>query len=125
MVTTTCFRFISLGGLGDAPRLVCVRDRWAAGVDAQNPQFRVHTLPRIMKVAVPRAQHSPMFGQRASSQTVFRASSRRMCFVVGVGASDPEPHLQPLRPTSAWPGVLGNRVAERAGLHRSGGRPDT
>ena len=37
---------------------------------AQKPQLRVQTLPRIMKVAVRCAQHSPMFGQRASSQTV-------------------------------------------------------
>ncbi len=29
----------------------------------QNPQLRVHTFPRIMKVAVPAPQHSPMFGQ--------------------------------------------------------------
>ncbi len=28
--------------------------------------------PRIWKVAVPRPQHSEMFGQRASSQTVCR-----------------------------------------------------
>ena len=31
-----------------------------------------------MKVAVGRAKHSPMFGQRASSQTVVSFSSRRM-----------------------------------------------
>jgi hypothetical protein len=29
----------------------------------QNPQLRVQMLPRIMKVAVPSPQHSPMFGQ--------------------------------------------------------------
>ena len=29
----------------------------------QKPQLRVHTLPRIMKVAVPAPQHSPMLGQ--------------------------------------------------------------
>ena len=28
--------------------------------------------PRILNVAVPRPQHSPMFGQRASSQIVCR-----------------------------------------------------
>ena len=39
---------------------------------AQKPQFRVQTLPSTMKVAVPSAQHSPWFGQRASSQTVCR-----------------------------------------------------
>jgi len=40
---------------------------------AQNPHERVHVSPRIMNVAVPRLQHSPMFGQRASSQTVWSA----------------------------------------------------
>ena len=43
---------------------------------AQKPQFRVQTLPRTMKVAVPSAQHSPWFGQRASSQTVCSDSAR-------------------------------------------------
>ena len=56
---------------------------------AQNPQFRVQTLPRIMNVAVPSAQHSPMFGQRASSQTVLSASSRRTCFVFAYVAPAP------------------------------------
>jgi hypothetical protein len=43
---------------------------------AQNPHARVQTSPRTMNVAVPRFQHSPTFGQRASSQTVCRSSSR-------------------------------------------------
>jgi len=43
---------------------------------AQYPQARVQTSPRIMKVAVPWVQHSPMFGHRASSQTVWRFKSR-------------------------------------------------
>ena len=38
----------------------------------QYEQARVQVSPRIMKVAVPRSQHSPMFGHAASSQTVFR-----------------------------------------------------
>src|SRR6185503_13237834 len=37
---------------------------------AQNPQLRVHTLPRIMKVAVPAPQHSPILGQLPLSQMV-------------------------------------------------------
>src|SRR3954462_501483 len=41
----------------------------------QNPQRRVHVSPRIMNVAVPRSQHSPMFGQAASWHTVCRLSS--------------------------------------------------
>ena len=43
---------------------------------AQNPQARVQMSPRIMKVAVPWCQHSPMFGQCASSHTVCRPCSR-------------------------------------------------
>ena len=43
---------------------------------AQNPQARVQVSPRIMIVAVRWSQHSPMFGQRASSQTVLRSSPR-------------------------------------------------
>ena len=34
----------------------------------------------IMKVAVPRAKHSPKFGQEASSQTVCRSRSRNSRF---------------------------------------------
>src|SRR5207248_4468945 len=37
---------------------------------AQKPHERVQTSPRIMNVAVRRSQQSPMFGQRALSQTV-------------------------------------------------------
>ena len=44
--------------------------------DRAEPQRRVHTSPRIMKVAVRSSQHSPMLGQRASSQTVWRFRSR-------------------------------------------------
>ena len=36
---------------------------------AQYLHARVHTSPRIRNVAVPASQHSPMFGQPASSQT--------------------------------------------------------
>jgi hypothetical protein len=39
----------------------------------QKPQERVHTSPRIMNVAVPAFQHSPMFGHFASSQIVCNA----------------------------------------------------
>ena len=56
---------------------------------AQKPQFRVQTLPRIRKVAVPSAQHSPWLGQRASSHTVLSASSRRTCLVLAYVAPAP------------------------------------
>ena len=36
----------------------------------QNPQERVQILPRIMNVAVPSPQHSPMLGQWPDSQMV-------------------------------------------------------
>ena len=42
---------------------------------AQNVQRRVQISPRTMNVAVPACQHSKMFGQRASWQTVFSARS--------------------------------------------------
>src|SRR6185437_15810591 len=37
---------------------------------AQKPQLRVQTFPRIIKVAVPSPQHSPIFGQLPLSQMV-------------------------------------------------------
>ena len=57
---------------GSAGSTVCGRPC----ATAQYEQARVQTSPRIMNVAVPWFQHSPMFGQRASSHTVCRFSSR-------------------------------------------------
>ena len=37
---------------------------------SQKPQLRVQVSPMMRKVAVPRPQHSAMFGQLASSQMV-------------------------------------------------------
>ena len=48
---------------------------------AQKPQDRVQVLPRIIKVAVPAPQHSPIFGHIASSQTELRRRSRRICLI--------------------------------------------
>ena len=45
-------------------------------VTAQKRQPRVHTLPSNITVAVPSRQHSPTFGQWASSQTVCRSRPR-------------------------------------------------
>ena len=42
----------------------------------QNAQARVQVSPMIMIVACFLAQHSPMFGHAASSQTVARLRSR-------------------------------------------------
>ena len=59
----------------------------------QKPQRRVQVSPRIMKVAVPRSQHSPMFGQAASWQTVCRPSAsislRQLAVALAAGRRAP------------------------------------
>src|SRR6478736_6953883 len=45
---------------------------------SQKLQRRVHTSPKIMKVAVPWLKHSWMFGHEASSHTVTRRFSRSL-----------------------------------------------
>src|SRR3954470_6221852 len=47
---------------------------------SQNGQRRVQMSPRIMKVAVPLPKHSAIFGQDASSQTVWRLRARSTSF---------------------------------------------
>ena len=47
---------------------------------SQKRQPRVQTSPINITVAVPPPQHSPTFGQLASSQTVCRSSSRSVRF---------------------------------------------
>ena len=47
---------------------------------AQNLHARVQMSPRIMNVAVPAPQHSPIFGHLASSHTVLRRCSRTSPF---------------------------------------------
>ena len=58
------------------------------GGTAQKPQRRVHRSPRIITVAVPRAQQWPRLGQCASSQTVWRFWRRSSALV---SAYSPEP----------------------------------
>ena len=71
----TAWRRCSLA-IASATRSGSSSSRWVGRpvLIAQKPQLRVHTSPRIMKVAVPADQHSPMLGQWALSQTVFRSS---------------------------------------------------
>src|SRR5918999_3000928 len=64
----------------------------------QKPQERVQMLPRIMNVAVRLFQHSPMFGQRASSQTVWRFKSRMVSLI------------------SRYPSPSGTRALSHSGL---------
>src|SRR5690625_5879788 len=75
-VSTTCFSFILKAA--SATRAGSSQSRSAGGrpvLTAQNEQERVQTSPRSMNVVVPAPQHSPILGQRASEQTVFR-----LCF---------------------------------------------
>ena len=47
---------------------------------AQNPQLRVQTSPKIIKVAVRWLQHSPMLGHWALSHTVLSCKSASRFF---------------------------------------------
>jgi hypothetical protein len=71
----TAWRRPSWPPTGRRGRLERVVPRRLAVWTLQKPQRRVHVSPRIMNVAVPRVQHSPMFGHAASEQTVWRFSS--------------------------------------------------
>ncbi len=66
-------------GAGHVLRLAHV-DRAAriARRDRAKRQPRVHIVAESITVAVPSRQHSPTFGQRASSQTVWRSSLRNV-----------------------------------------------
>ena len=63
----------------------------------QKPQRRVHVSPRIMNVAVPRSQHSPMFGQAASWQTVCRLLRLDLASQLAVAVAARRRHLEPRR----------------------------
>ena len=74
---------------------------------AQKRHPRVHSWPAIMNVASPLAQHSWMFGQRASSQTVWSLLSLTAALVV-------------LKVACCSP--LGRLVRNQAGRRRDGER---
>ena len=70
-VTTACLIFINLIELAT---LSGSAQSTAEGLPVLTPQKeheRVQILPRIIKVAVPSAQHSPMFGQLPEVHIVF------------------------------------------------------
>ena len=74
-VMTTCFRFIS--AMDSATRAGSPRSSSLGRPEstAQKVQERVQTLPRIITVALPRDQHSPMLGHCADWQTVWSLCS--------------------------------------------------
>ena len=115
--------------LGDPPRLIPVGDRRPPGVDGAEP-------------AVPRAHAAEDHeGGRAErpALALVRAAGLLADGVeglgaqdapgIGVGAADPEPHLEPLGTPAARAGILGERVAwseqaaiglRAAGVHHLG-----
>src|SRR5690554_4119309 len=70
-VITACLMFISLMERatfsGSAQSTVCGRPVFTP----QKPQERVQIFPKIIKVAVPSPQHSPILGQLPEVQMVF------------------------------------------------------
>jgi hypothetical protein len=62
-------------GLGYARGLVEVELRRAAGLDRAEIARARADVAQVISVAVPRDQHSPMFGQRALSQMVWSLCS--------------------------------------------------
>jgi len=72
-------------GVGDVLGFLGVEGFHPAGLDVAEVTPREHRSPISMKVAVPGPsrplQHSPMFGQLASSQTVCRSRSRSDCLI--------------------------------------------
>jgi hypothetical protein len=65
-------------GVGDALRLGGSSGFGLPVATLQKAQARVQISPMIIMVACLTVQHSPMFGQAASSQTVVRPCERTM-----------------------------------------------
>ncbi len=97
LVTTTYFRPMS------ATVMARLAGSFASGgfgrpcATSQNEQRRVHTSPKIMKVAVPWLKHSWMFGQLASSQTVTKRFFAQLGLEVLHGIAGRNPHADPRR----------------------------
>src|SRR4249919_2920070 len=96
---------------------------WAT---SQKLQRRVHTSPRIMKVAVPWLKHSWMFGQLASSHTVTRRFSRSLALSSATELPDgmrTRIH-DGLRSTGASANCTGERAILSAATWRTPGSSD-
>ena len=75
-VTTICSRPSSAAAVATCSGSSGSTARGMPVLTLQKAQARVQVSPRIITVACFLVQHSPMFGQAASSQTVARLSSR-------------------------------------------------
>ena len=131
MVITTCWRRICL--VASATRRGSSRSVIGGRPVsmAQKPQFRVQTLPRIMNVAVPSAQHSPDVRAARLLADGVQPLGADDALRAGVGAPGADADLEPLRPPAARAGILRDRVARgeesavhlgAAGIHHLGGR---
>ncbi len=65
------FDLHEVDGFGNALGLIPVDGSGRPVATAQKPQLRVQIFPRIIKVAVPSPQHSPILGQLPLSQMVW------------------------------------------------------
>ena len=95
---------------------------------AQNPQARVQVSPRIMIVAVRWSQHSPMFGQWASSQTVLSDEAAQQALQVVVVLAGRHAGADPVgmaaRRHRAVRGRRGRPLRRRGRSGGPGGRAD-
>src|SRR5690606_38032569 len=73
LVITACLIFISFIDRATFSGSSQSTDWGLPVLTPQKPQDLVHTLPRIMKVAVPSLQHSPILGQLPEVQIVCRS----------------------------------------------------
>ena len=69
-VMTACFTPMSLTEFATRPGSKTSTSSGLPVTTLQKPQLRVQMLPKIMNVAVPSPQHSPMLGQCPLSQIV-------------------------------------------------------
>ena len=72
-VITACFIFMSLMERATFSGSSQSKVSGLPVLTPQNPQERVQTLPKIIKVAVPSLQHSPIFGQLPEVQMVCKS----------------------------------------------------
>ncbi len=77
-VITACFTPISLTDWATRPGSKASTSCGLPVITLQKPQLRVQMFPKIMKVAVPSPQHSPMLGQWPLSQMVWSLCSETM-----------------------------------------------